>query len=467
MKLVDKATHDDREAADRQALEDACKSGAERGAAAREITNTDLANNRRLLEQYGDVMRYTNERGWFINDGKRWAPNKAQAARNAKDVARNVYDEIKDARDDQKKILFKWAKASQNVAQIKAMLALAESDRDYSYTDFDADPYLLNVNNGTLDLRTGELCTHKPTDYIRSIVPVDYDAAAACPQWLAFLDRIMDGSRDIIDYLQRAIGYTLTGNTAEQCLFFCYGVGRNGKSVYLETIQKLTGEYGLNCRTETLMARRNDGIPNDVARLAGARFVAVNETAEGQKLNEPLIKDMTGGDSMTARFLRREYFDFHPIFKLWMRGNHKPQIRGTDEGIWRRIHLIPFQHYITDDECDVDLAGKLRGELPGILAWAVEGCSIWQRDGLNPPAAVTDATKEYRSEMDVLGQFIDDRCVVAVDANQSAGALYKDYQKWAETPVNRTAFGLAFAERGYTKKKNRRGNNVFRHRVAR
>ena len=205
------------------------------------------------------------------------------------------------------------------------------------------------------------------------------------------------------------------------------------------------------------MMRRNDGIPNDVARLASARYVGVNETAEGQKLNEPLIKDMTGGDTMTARFMRKEYFDFRPSFKLWMRSNHKPRIHGTDEGIWRRIHLIPFTQYITDDECDPGLVHKLRSELPGILAWAVRGCASWLENGLCPPAAVTDATKEYRQQMDVLGEFIADRCTVREGLQSPASTLYKDYLKWApangETIISRRQFGLALGERGFHKSK--------------
>ncbi len=257
----------------------------------------------------------------------------------------------------------------------------------------------------------------------------------------------------------------MTGSTNEQCLFFLFGHGANGKSVFLETIQALLGDYGLNSRVETLMVKRHADIPNDVARLAGARFVAINETAEGQKLNEPLVKDMTGCDTLTARFMRREFFDFQPSFKLWMRGNHKPTITGTDYGIWRRIRLIPFGVIIPEKDRDPDLIAKLKEEFPGILAWAVEGCVMWQKHGLDPPREVTDAVSEYRVEMDILGQFLEDCCTVRDNAQVTAKALYRTYKKWAddagEGAVSQKQFGLAMNERGFTK--TRRGKGVIYH----
>jgi putative DNA primase/helicase len=258
-------------------------------------------------------------------------------------------------------------------------------------------------------------------------------------------------------FLQRAFGYSLTGDTGEQSLFFLYGSGGNGKTVFVETLAALMGEFHTATRIDTLSQRQGGGIPNDIAALAGARVVTVSETPEGSRLNESLIKDLTGGDTISARFLRREFFDFRPQFKLWIRGNHKPQIRGTDDGIWRRVMLVPFTQTIPESERDPALTEKLQAELPGILRWAVEGCIAWQRDGLNPPESMRLALSEYRQEMDLLGAFIEECAVVSPDAYAPATPLYKAYQQWAEDnghhAVTATRFGLAMAERGFAKEK--------------
>ncbi len=424
------------------------------------LTDTDLANARRFIDQHGDDVRWTPERGWLVWDSCRWQiDDMHQIEAKAKTTVESIFDEIKSApnRDER----FRFAKKSQSARGIKDLLFLARSDPKVTarLVDFDTDPWLFNCTNGTLDLQTGKLLPHSREDMLTRLSPVDYKPEATCELWLKFLRRIMAGNDDLILFLQRAAGYSLTGLVIEQVLFFCYGIGQNGKTVFLEVMQSLLGDYGLNARTETIMARREAGIPNDVARLAGARFVAINETADGQRLHEPLIKDMTGGDTMTARFLHHEHFDFHPIFKLWLRGNHKPQIRGTDEGIWRRIRLIPFTVQIPEAERDRHLAEKLQGELPGILAWAVQGCIDWQKNELGTPEAIIEAVREYREEMDVVGQFIEDRVTIRDNAQVTAKALYGAYRAWAdmngETAATQMRFGLAMIERGYTKKKTK------------
>jgi putative DNA primase/helicase len=264
--------------------------------------------------------------------------------------------------------------------------------------------------------------------------------------------------------LINTVGYSLTGRTDEQCLFFAYGTGSNGKSVFLKTVQALAGEYSTPARVETFTARharQAGGIPNDIASLAGARVVAVSEVDDGQRLNESLVKDMTGGDAITARFLNREFFSFHPQFKLWMQGNHKPQIRGTDHGIWRRIHLIPFAVTIPPEEKDPALFDKLRAEASGILAWAVRGCLEWRRDGLNPPEEVKAATEAYREEMDILGAFLDERCARAPNITVRAKVIYDAYRQWCDESGQRAyslkRFGIAMGERGITKGEDRAG----------
>jgi putative DNA primase/helicase len=264
----------------------------------------------------------------------------------------------------------------------------------------DQDPWLFNVENGTIDLKTGELRPHERGALITKLAPVQYDREAECPTWWKFLMRIFNGNLALIEFLQKAVGYALTGSTREQCLFFLHGLGANGKSTLLEIIHTLLGDYAHRTSSETFLIKKSGGIPNDVAALRGARLVGAVEVESGRRLAEVLIKEMTGGDRISARFLHAEWFDFKPEFKIFLAANHKPVIRGTDHAIWRRIHLIPFNVQIPKPEQDRDLPEKLKAELPGILNWALEGCQMWQLYGLEPPAEVQAATQDYREEMD-------------------------------------------------------------------
>ena len=325
------------------------------------FADTDIANARRLAQQYGDSIRFTPERGWVVWDDRRWATddfNRATAL--AKAVAVGVFDEIRAADSETQKTLFKWARASQSAQRVQAMLLLAQTEPGIPmrWTEFDADAWLLSCANGTLDLRTGALRAHNRKDYLSRGIEVAFDPKATCPLWMEFLSRVLP-DEPVRLYVQRAFGYSLTGLTDEQCLMFVYGIGANGKSVLLETLLLLCGNYAMAASIDTFTVQKHRGIPNDLARLAGARVVTVSETEEGQRLRESLIKDLTGGDTITARFLNREFFDFTPRFKLWVRGNHKPVIRGTDDGIWRRIHLLPFNVAIPKGERDPRLLDKL------------------------------------------------------------------------------------------------------------
>lgn len=413
-----------------------------------EFFDTDIANCQRFAAQHGDKVRHTFERGWLVWDGKRWhADEKGKVITLAKRTAKSIFDEIK-ANEKQEDLLFKWAKRSQTMERLKAMVYLAQSEDGIpvSYTEFDADPYLINCLNGTLDLRTGELFKHRQDDHISKLAPVNYEPDLVPETFLDFLAEIMDGDAEMMHFLQRAIGYSLTGDIGEQCLFFCYGGGANGKSVLIETIKNLLGEYTRAIPTTSLMHKKYDGVPNDIAMLSGARFVATSETDESQSFNESLIKDLTGGDTISARFLRHEFFEFHPQFKLWIRGNEKPQIRGTSEGIWRRIHLIPFTVHITKKQQDPKLIQKLKRELDAIFLWAVRGCLSWQQQGLNPPQKVSDATKEYRNEMDVIGRWIEERCILGNDKVAVGSALYRDFRKWADESNERMIGNRTFGE---------------------
>lgn len=403
------------------------------------FSDTDIANAQRLAARHGADTRYTAGGGWMIWDSSRWALDEKDVRIQAlgKDTALAIFDEIKTSTD--RDAMMRHAKRSQSKTSIDAMIALARSEPGVyaQLTDFDADPYLLNVANGTIDLRTGQLREHRREDLITKLVPITYDSEAACELWDAFLWRITNRDDALYGYLRRLVGYLLTGLTTEQVLHFLFGLGANGKSVFIEIVNELLGDYAVICSPDLIMLKRHGGIPNDVARLRGARAALMNETTQGAKFDEAKLKDLTGGDSLTARFLHREFFDFAPTHKLVIRGNHKPAIIGTDEGIWRRLRLIPFTVQIPAEEQDVHLLEKLRAELPGILKWAVDGCLEWQREGLKPPPCVLDAVKQYRSEADTLGRFIEEHCEVRNLAQVKSSVFYKRYQQYAEAAGER------------------------------
>ena len=439
---------------------------------------TDTGNAERLVARHGHDLRYVHLWGkWLAWDGRCWAIDETgEIERRAKATVRTIPAEAEGiAERDLYAATLKWAVGSESEARQRAMIRLAQAEEGIPTppTLLDTDPWRMSLENGTLDLRTGQLAPHDRADLITRAVPVAWDPHATCPTFLAFLERITrdpDGAArpELVTFLQRAIGYSLTGLTSERVIFILYGTGRNGKSTLLDVIRGLLGDYAMRVPTETLMARRGESIPNDIARLKGARFVFANETDEGRRLSEALIKDITGGDTISARFMRGEWFDFKPEFKVWMATNHRPTIRGTDNAIWDRIRLIPFDQRIPDAEQDRDLGHRLAAELPGILAWAVEGCLAWQqglRDGLGAPDAVRQATEAYRSSMDVLAAWLDDCCVVDKRVRGPAGALYESYKGWCETNGERhlpqRTFGQRLAERGFESVKGTGGKRFW------
>lgn len=452
---------------------------------------TDLGNGKRIARLHGQDLRYTQAFGWATWDGARWKRDETgQVMRIAKQTALGFYAEsarvmekaktsVKAAEaaatnndadsagkhSEKARELMKlayalsdWAKKCQGRARLEAMIALSQSELPIAThsDDFDKNDWLLNVNNGTIDLRTGRLQPHRREDYITKIAPVHFDPHAICPTWIAFLRRIMDGNQDVIDFLQRAIGYSLTGATVDHALFFAYGGGQNGKSTFFETLAALLGEYWQKAPTEILMVKdRTTGIPNDIARLVGLRMVVAAEVEEGSRMAEKQVKDLTGGDTLVARFLNKEFFEFKPTHKVWMYGNHKPVIRGTDTGIWRRVKLIPFMVTIPENERDPDLKNKLFQELPGILAWAVQGCLDWQKNGLKPPTVVQLATEQYKTESDTFSAFLSECTIKKEDARTQAGKLYLAYQTWCkengEKPLGGNRFGGQLVEHGFKK----------------
>lgn len=421
---------------------------------------TDVGNAARFVHRWGDDVRYVPNWGWVRWDEICWRRDEtAMVMEFAKETARSILDEAKGARDeDERKALAKHAIKSEAAPRLKAMVDLAASDPAVvaRVTEFDANPFLLNVENGTVNLRTGQLVRHSRSDLLTKAVPVSYDPEAECPRFIAFVKRILVDD-DLISFLQRAVGYSLTGSTIEQVIFFLWGLGANGKSTLLEILRTLLGDYGLAAPVETFVLKRDGTIPNDLARLHGARFVTAVETAVKHQLAESLIKAITGNDTITARYLYSEYFEFRPSFKVWLATNHKPRIRGTDHAIWRRIRLIPFTVQIPDTEQDRRLLDKLKAELPGILRWAVKGCLAWQSEGLGMPKAVSTATEEYRAEEDPLADFVGECCVVNPEAWAETRALYGAYTKWCEQAGEKALdlreFGSAMTNKGFIHKK--------------
>ena len=416
---------------------------------------TDTGNALRMVDSFGADLAFVPEWGWMVWDGKRWQPNELLARDLATEAARMIYAEAANVVDKEyQKAVTSHGHKSQSANAIKSMLWLAQPKLVARVDQFDRETMLLPVLNGTLDLRTRRLHKHRREHYSTRLAPILYEESATCPEWDKFLARVIPDT-EVREFIKRLAGYSLSGSTTAQILVFLYGSGRNGKSVFVEILAALLGDYHTATRIETL-SNIKGGIPNDVAALAGSRLVTVSETPEGSRLNESLVKDLTGGDIITARFLRAEFFQFTPQFKIWIRGNHKPRIHGTDDGIWRRMMLIPFTVQIPDAEVDPDLPERLRAELPGILNWALDGCLQWQSEGLKPPRSVLDAVSEYRSEMDLLGQFVNECCIVATQAKASASALYAQYRQWCDEsgthPVTKTRFGLALGERGFEKR---------------
>lgn len=431
------------------------------------INLTDLGNARRLIRTFGDRIRYVPAAGkWLIWDGTRWAyDDTGGIERAAIEVIMRMYREASEITNDGKrKELIEWALYSESRSKIAAMLRHAKIQRDVVVKpeQLDADQWLLNTISGTINLRTGSLQEHSQTDLITRRVNVVYNPRAKCTAWERFVNRVMNGDQEVIAYLQRAVGYTLTGDTSEQCLFFMVGTGKNGKSTFTETIMALLAEYTVKTPTETLMKRDGAaGASNDLARLAGKRLAVARETDEGQRLDEAKVKDMTGGDTITARYLFREYFDFKPTNKIWMYGNHLPLVRGVDEGFWRRMRIIPFSVTIPENERDPHLPERLQEELPGILNWAIQGCLSWQEHGMGMPVSVKQATEQYRSDMDVLATFIEDCCTVWSGGTITSTLMYVAYSGWCtemgERPASQRGLGLRLKERGFTQNRGTRG----------
>lgn len=433
----------------------------------------DLGNARRLVKKHGENIRFSHDAGkWFCWDGRRWAMDETgEIFRNAKTV---VDDMLKSAVTMRKsaekssdeaavelaKVFERHAVSSGNHQRIKAMIAQARSEPRVTILagNLDANAWLFNCANGTINLHTGELRPHNRDDLISKISEVAYNPDAACPMWEKFIADIFQGDEELICFVQSAAGYTLTGDTREQVFFILHGCGSNGKSTFVGALRDIFGNYETKTSTDTLIEKNNSNNSNDVAALRGARFVSTIETSAGRRLAEALVKELTGQDAVTARFLYKEYFTFMPVFKLWLACNHVPVIQGQDHGIWRRVRLVPFGVQFQDAEeprgpyKDKALPEKLKAESEGILMWLVRGCLDWQKNGLPAAKAVKTATGKLQQDMDVLGGFLAECCVFERQAFVTAKDLYSAYCRWAEDngekPLSQRWFGLRLSERG-------------------
>lgn len=378
-----------------------------------------------FAERHAHELRYVALWGrWLSYDGTRWAFDDTL---HVFDRARTICREIATALD-------KPAAAIASAKTVAAVEKLARADRRLAATvgQWDTDPWTSNTPSGVIDLRTGKVRPHCATDYITKSTAVAPDNKCAIPTWLAFLNRVTGGDAELVAFLQRMCGYAFTGTTREHALFFLHGVGANGKSTFINVLTGIIGDYHRAAPIETFTASHTDHHPTDLAGLRGARLVTSVETEEGRRWAESKIKALTGGDEISARFMRQDFFEFVPTFKLVIAGNHRPGLRSVDEAIRRRFHLIPFNVVIPLHERDEKLGDRLRAEWPGILAWIIEGCTQWQQTGLAPPAAVTGATAAYLEAEDAFAAWIDEYCICDRQSWEKTTTLYAAWKVWAE-----------------------------------
>ena len=405
-----------------------------------------------FAERHKDSLRYVAALGrWLMFDGVRWRFDETLAAR---DLARKI------CREASSRCNKKMAKTIASAKTVAAVERLAQSDRRIAATveQFDADPWLLNTPAGIVDLRSGDVRRHDARAYLTKITGVAPDDACPTPAWCAFLERIMGD--DVIEYLRRVAGYSLTGSTQEHALFFCYGLGANGKTTFLNAITGCAGDYHRAAPIETFTASSHDQHPTDLAGLRGARLVTAIETEEGRRWAESRIKSLTGGDKIAARFMRQDFFEYTPQFKLIIAGNHKPGLRSVDEAIRRRFNLIPFGVTIPPDERDQQIGDKLKAEWPGILAWMIDGCIAWQQDGLRTPEAVLAATAAYLNAEDAIAAWLEEAGERDLNAWEKSNDLFASWVAWATKAgeyigtqkrfsQNLETRGLTFERRGY------------------
>jgi putative DNA primase/helicase len=420
---------------------------------------TDLGNARRFVLQHHDRLRSVLTKKsypWFVWTGTHWEPDRTgEAMRLAKQTVRSIHSEAERTSDEeQRAMLQQHAFKSESAERIRATIDLAKTEPEISIREeqLDRDSWLFNLQNGTLDLTTGKLLKHKKTDYITKIVPIEYQPKARAPRWEAFLSEIFADDKALIGFIRRAMGYTLTGDVREHVLFFCYGQGRNGKSTFLEVLRELTSTYSIQADFATFQSSRNEGPRHDLARMRGARLVTAIEAQADRSFDGTVLKQMTGGDTVTARHLYESSFEFRPQFKLWLAANHLPLVKEQTEAFWSRILMIPFTVVFPPHLRKKNLGRQLIKELPGILNWALEGCHEWRRNGLMAPDTVRRAITDYKEEYDIVGEFFRERCKLSRSEWTPRSALYQSFADWwqetrGRNPLSHTAFNRLINER--------------------
>jgi putative DNA primase/helicase len=413
---------------------------------------------------YSEELRYVSAWGrWLHYDGTRWV---ADDTRAAFDQARKVCRAFAADAPGSEKAAAGIASAS----TVAAVERLAKSDRRMAarVDQWDSDPWLLNTPDGPIDLRTGTRFCHLPLRYLTKITAVS--PGGQCPLWLKVLERVTGGDVELQRYLARMFGYAATGCTKEHALFFVYGSGGNGKSLILNTVASILGDYAMAAPIETFTASGFERHPTDLAGLRGARLVTAVETEEGRQWAEARIKALTGGDRISARFMRQDFFEFTPQFKILIAGNHKPGLRSVDEAMQRRFNLLPFNVTIPAADRDPDLAEKLKAEWPGILAWMIAGCQEWLESGLQPPEIVTTATAEYLDQQDSHTTWISEHCQTGPEYSAGAMALFKSWSAWCLAtglaPGKRASFLDSLRAKGFPSKRTNTGETFAGIRVT-
>ncbi|TGU71626.1 hypothetical protein E4633_15060 [Geomonas terrae] len=419
---------------------------------------TDIGNVERFVTLYGDVAKYCSKmKSWYLWTGKLWRLDESQKVLLlALETARSISQEAAAEKDiNEARELNDWAKKSLQRNKLTNMLALTQPRLPISQDVLDSNPWLLNVQNGIVDLKTGSLLEHSPIHYMTKIAPVEYSPEAECPLWEATINTLFAGDRDLLRYIQKVIGYSLTGETREKCFFVLHGSGDNGKTLFINAVMSLLGDYAGSTMMETFIVSLPGAASSDVMRLKGARLVMASEAEKQFALAESKIKRLTGGDKYTACFKFKEPIDFYPTFKIFLLTNQIPRFNVTDVALMNRIHLIPFAVTISKEEQDKDLLDKLKQEASGILNWAIRGCLLWQQEGLKPPAIVVNALEDHRLEMDPVARFLGECCVMEPNSKVGVDALHKAYKTWAADndldAIGRKAFTATLTSRGYVK----------------
>jgi putative DNA primase/helicase len=415
---------------------------------------SDLGNARRLVEAHGDDLIHVAGE-WFHFVAGRWlADDTGEATRRQVRVVDALLAEAITAPEEERKTAVPFALRAQGARSIAAALELAAASERIarSVAQLDADPMILSTRNGVIDLRTGEMRLARRDDLITRGSSVAYDPDADCPRFKRFVGELFAGDLELIDFVQRLIGYWLTGRTDEHVLAVFHGAGGNGKSTLINVLEDLLGDHALTTGFDTFMARGGGSTAEyDLARFRSARLVVASESAQGRRLDDRVVKQVTGGDTITARHPYGRPFSYRPAFKVVLVTNHRPQVDGDDDGIWRRLRLVPFEQSFVGRE-DRTLGPALRRELPGILAWAVQGCLRWQQHGLGQPQAVTNATSAYRLEEDTIGTFLADCCTLDAGGRVTVADLRGAYERWSEQhgerPLSAKALTQSLLRRG-------------------